>query len=91
MSTSPETTPERLLAGLADLQVTLNDSQRVASINSESDLMRELSRDTLIGRPWLELVVESDRALAAGCLEAAVAQPDAVHRIDVRLDIVSNQ
>lgn len=53
--------------------------------------MRELSRDTLIGRPWLELVVESDRALAAGCLEAAVAQPDAVHRIDVRLDIVSNQ
>lgn len=53
--------------------------------------MRELSRDTLIGRPWLELVVESDRALAAGCLEAAIAQPDAVHRIDVRLDIVSNQ
>ena len=91
MSTSPETTPERLLAGLADLQVTLNDSQRVASINSGSALMRELSRDTLIGRPWLELVVESDRALAAGCLEAAVAQPDAVHRIDVRLDIVSNQ
>lgn len=91
MSTSPQTTPERLLAGLADLQVTLNDSQRVASINSDSALMRELSRDTLIGRPWLELVVESDRALAAGCLEAAVAQPDAVHRIDVRLDIVSNQ
>ena len=91
MSTSPETTPERLLAGIADLQVTLNDSQRVASINSDSALMRELSRDTLIGRPWLELVVESDRALAAGCLEAAVAQPDAVHRIDVRLDIVSNQ
>lgn len=91
MSTSPETTPERLLAGLADLQVTLNDSQRVASINSDSALMRELSRDTLIGRPWLELVVESDRALAAGCLEAAIAQPDAVHRIDVRLDIVSNQ
>lgn len=91
MSTSSQPTPERLLAGLADLQVTLNDSQRVASINSESDLMRELSRDTLIGRPWLELVVESDRALAAGCLEAAVAQPDAVHRIDVRLDIVSNQ
>lgn len=53
--------------------------------------MRELSRDTLIGRPWLELVVESDRALAAGCLEAAIAQPDAVHRIDVRLDIVSDQ
>ena len=91
MSTSPETTPERLLAGIADLQVTLNDSQRVASINSDSALMRELSRDTLIGRPWLELVVESDRTLAAGCLEAAVAQPDAVHRIDVRLDIVSNQ
>ncbi len=91
MSTSPETTPERLLAGLADLQVTLNDSQRVASINSDSALMRELSRDTLIGRPWLELVVESDRALAAGCLEAAIAQPDAVHRIDVRLDIVSDQ
>ena len=91
MSTSSQPTPERLLAGLADLQVTLNDSQRVASINSDSALMRELSRDTLIGRPWLELVVESDRALAAGCLEAAIAQPDAVHRIDVRLDIVSNQ
>lgn len=91
LSASSQNTIESLLAGLADLQFTLNDSHRVAAIASESALMREVSRDTLIGRPWLELVNESDKALAEGCLEAAAAHPGVSHKIDVRLNIVSNQ
>lgn len=91
VSTSFQNTLSSLLAGLADVQFTLNDSHRVASISSESALMRALSRDTLIGRPWLELVSEADRSLAAESLQSATAEPGTAHHMDVRLDIVSNQ
>ena len=53
--------------------------------------MRELSRDTLIGRPWLELITESDRTLAAACLEAASTTPGVAQKIDIHLNILSNQ
>ena len=78
---------ESLLAGVADLQLTLNDSHRVASIASESALMRQLSRETLIGRPWLELISESDRTLASAGLEAASTTPGIAQRVDIHLNI----
>lgn len=91
MSTFSHTMTESLLAGVADLQLTLNDSHRVASIASESALMRELSRDTLIGRPWLELISESDRTLASVGLEAASTTPGIAQRVDIHLNILRNQ
>ena len=91
MSTLSQNTSESLLTGLTDLQFSLNDSLRIASLTAESPLMRELSRDALIGRPWLELVSEADRAQAASCLETAAQQPGAAQKIDLRMDIVPDQ
>jgi transcriptional regulator PpsR len=91
VSNFTQETAASLLAALADVQFALNDSGRIAAIASESALAREVSRDSLIGRPWLELVSESDRNLAADCLQLASAQPDVPQTIDVRLNIVSEQ
>ena len=79
------------MADLADLQFSLNDSHRVASIASESALARELSRDTLIGLPWLELVSDADRAHAATRLKAAAANPGTVQKMDARLNIIPDR
>jgi transcriptional regulator PpsR len=79
------------LADLADLQFSLNDSHRVASIASESALARELSRDTLIGLPWLELVSDADRAHAATRLKTAAANPGTVQKMDARLNIIPDR
>ena len=91
MSTPSHTTTRSLLADLADLQFSLNDSHRVASIASESALTRELSRDTLIGLPWLELVSDADRAHAATSLESAAANPGTVQKMDARLNIIPDR
>jgi transcriptional regulator PpsR len=91
VSTFPQGTTASLLAALADLQFALNDSGRIAAVASESALARELSRDTLIGQPWLELVSESDRKIAADCLQLAIAQADIAQTMDVRLSIVTDQ
>ena len=91
MSTPSHTTTRSLLADLADLQFSLNDSHRVASIASESALARELSRDTLIGLPWLELVSDADRAHAATRLKAAAANPGTVQKMDARLNIIPDR
>lgn len=85
MSTSAPKSLETLLASLADLQLTLNDSHGVQAVNAEGSLLRHLSRDKLIGRPWLELVRESDKALAEEALRSAQADPGSVHRVDVAL------
>lgn len=85
MSTSAPKSLETLLASLADLQLTLNDSHGVQAVNAEGSLLRHLSRDKLIGRPWLELVRESDKALAEEALRLAQADPGSVHRVDVAL------
>lgn len=79
------------MADLADLQFSLNDSHRVASIASESALARELSRDTLIGLPWLELVSDADRAHAATRLKTAAANPGTVQKMDARLNIIPDR
>ena len=91
MSTPSHTTTRSLLADLADLQFSLNDSHRVASIASESALARELSRDTLIGLPWLELVSDADRAHAATRLKTAAANPGTVQKMDARLNIIPDR
>ena len=85
MSTSAPKSLETLLASLADLQLTLNDSHGVQAVTAEGSLLRHLSRDKLIGRPWLELVRESDKALAEEALRSAQADPGSVHRVDVAL------
>ena len=85
VSTSAPKSLETLLASLADLQLTLNDSHAVQAVNAEGSLLRHLPREELIGRPWLELVRESDKDLAEEALRAAEADPGAAHRVDVAL------
>ena len=74
-----------LLASVADMQITLNDSFRVAEVASDSGSLRQLPRDELIGRPWLEFVRESDTATAEAALTAAVSEPGTAHRVDLAL------
>ena len=57
MSSSAQNTLETLLASLADLRLTLNDSLAVQAVNSDSGLLRHLPREDMIGRPWLDLVL----------------------------------
>ena len=74
-----------LLASVADMQITLNDSFRVAEVASGSGSLRQLPRDAIIGRPWLELVRECDTATAQAALTAAVSEPGTAHRVDLAL------
>ena len=74
-----------LLARVADMQITLNDSFRVAEVASGSGSLRQLPRDAIIGRPWLELVRECDAATAEAALTAAVSEPGTAHRVDLAL------
>ena len=75
LSISTQAGTEALLASLADLQITLNDSLRIADVASDSVPMRQLPRYAMIGRPWLELVRESDADIAQAALTAAVSDP----------------
>jgi len=74
-----------LLASVADMQITLNDSFRVAEVASGSGSLRQLPRDAIIGRPWLELVRECDAATAEAALTVAVSEPGTAHRVDLAL------
>ena len=74
-----------LLASVADMQITLNDSFRVAEVASGSGSLRQLPRDAIIGRPWLELVRECDAATAEAALTSAVSEPGTAHRVDLAL------
>jgi PAS domain-containing protein len=85
LSISTQAGTEALLASLADLQITLNDSLRIADVASDSGPMRQLPRDAMIGRPWLELVRESDADIAQAALTAAVSDPGTAHRVDVAI------
>lgn len=85
MPSSPHMSATALLASVADMQITLNDSFRVAEVASDSGSLRQLPRDELIGRPWLELVRESDTATAEAALTAAVSEPGTAHRVDLAL------
>ena len=85
MSSSAKSSLETLLASLADLRLTLNDSQAVQAVNLDSDLLRHLPREAMVGRPWLDLVRESDKVVAAEALRNAQADPGSAHRVDVAL------
>lgn len=85
MSSSTQKSLETLLASLADLRLTLNDSLAVQAINADSGLLRHLPRDAMIGRPWLDLVREADKAVAADALNTAQADPGSAHRVDAAL------
>ncbi len=85
MSTSATKSLEALLASLADLQLTLNDNHAVQAVHAEGILGRHLPREELIGRPWLELVRESDKDHAEEALRAAQADSGTAHRVDVAL------
>lgn len=85
MSSSAKSSLETLLASLADLRLTLNDSQAVQAVNLDSDLLRHLPRDAMVGRPWLDLVRESDKVVATEALRNAQADPGSAHRVDVAL------
>ena len=85
MSSSTQKSLETLLASLADLRLTLNDSLAVQAINADSGLLRHLPRDAMIGRPWLDLVREADKAVAADVLHIAQADPGSAHRVDAAL------
>ena len=85
MSSSAQKSLETLLASLADLRLTLNDAQAVQAANSDSGMLRHLPRDAMIGRPWLDLVRESDKTVAADALNTAQADPGSAHRVDVAL------
>jgi len=85
VSSSAQKSLETLLASLADLRLTLNDAQAVQAVNSDSGMLRLLPRDAMIGRPWLDLVRESDKTVAADALNTAQADPGSAHRVDVAL------
>ena len=85
MSSSNQKNLEILLASLADLRLTLNETGGVQAVDANSELLRHLPRDAMIGRPWLELVRESDKVVAADALSAALREPGTAHRMDVAL------
>ncbi|MBL6813051.1 MAG: transcriptional regulator PpsR [Luminiphilus sp.] len=85
MSSSNQQNLEVLLASLADLRLTLNESGGVQAVDANSGLLRHLPRDAMIGRPWIELVRESDKGIAADALSAAQKEPGIAHRMDVAL------
>ena len=85
VSSSNQQNLEVLLASLADLRLTLNESGGVQAVDANSGLLRHLPRDAMIGRPWMGLVRESDKGIAADALSAAQKEPGIAHRMDVAL------
>jgi transcriptional regulator PpsR len=85
VSSSNQKNLEILLASLADLRLTLNETGGVQAVDANSEPLRHLPRDAMIGRPWLELVRESDKVVAADALSAALREPGTAHRMDVAL------
>ena len=58
MSSSNQQHLEVLLANLADLRLTLNETGGVQAVDANSGLLRHLPRDAMIGQPLMELVRE---------------------------------
>ncbi|GIR71897.1 MAG: hypothetical protein CM15mP74_31480 [Halieaceae bacterium] len=50
--------------------MALNDSLSVKDVSADTGLLRNLPRDAMIGKPWLDLVKDSDQAVAREALLA---------------------
>ena len=87
MPTATQNPLQALVDGLSDLRFSLNDDERVAALEPLDGAFRHLTRDTLIGRSWLELVRESDRGVAAEALALAQNTPGSAHRADLTLQL----
>ena len=85
MSSSAQQSVETLLASLADLRMALNDSLSVKNVSADTGLLRNLPRDAMIGKPWLDLVRDSDQAVAREALRAAQTDPGSAHRVDLAI------
>ena len=85
MSSSAHQSVETLLASLADLRMALNDSLSVKNVSADTGLLRNLPRDAMIGKPWLDLVRDSDQAVAREALLAAQTAPGSAHRVDLAI------
>ena len=85
MSSSNQQHLEVLLANLADLRLTLNETGGVQAVDANSGLLRHLPRDAMIGQPLMELVRESDKGIAADALSAVQKEPGIAHRMDAAL------
>ena len=59
-----EMSAQQLLESVADVLFTLNESHAVQDITGDTGVLRVLPRDALIGRPWQELVRETDKNAA---------------------------
>ena len=85
MSSSTPSSVETLLDSLSDVGFVLNESMSVQSMSLSSGVLRNLPRDDMIGRPWLDLVRESDKAIASEALQTSLDQPEQAHRADLAL------
>ena len=85
MSSSTPSSVETLLDSLSDVGFVLNESMSVQSMSVGSGVLRNLPRDDMIGRPWLDLVRESDKAIASEALQTALETPEQPHRADLAL------
>jgi len=89
VSSSALASMETLLESLADVSFTLNEAQSVRSVSAGDGVLRNLPREEMIGRAWLDLVRDSDRATASEALELAVKAPEQALRADLALLIGS--
>lgn len=85
MSSSTPSSVETLLDSLSDVGFVLNESMSVQSMSLSSGVLRNLPRDDMIGRPWLDLVRESDKAIASEALQTSLDKPEQAHRADLAL------
>ena len=87
MSSSTPSSVETLLDSLSDVGFVLNESMNVQSMSVGSGVLRNLPRDDMIGRSWLDLVRESDKAIASEALQTALETPEQAHRADLALTV----
>jgi len=87
VSSSTPSSVETLLDSLSDVGFVLNESMNVQSMSVGSGVLRNLPRDDMIGRSWLDLVRESDKAIASGALQTALETPEQAHRADLALTV----
>ena len=85
MSSSTPSSVETLLNSLSDVSFVLNESMSVQSMSEGSGVLRNLPRNDMIGRPWLDLVRESDKAIVSEALQTALETPEQAHRADLGL------
>ena len=85
MSSSTPSSVETLIDSLSDVGFVLNESMSVQSMSVGSGVLRNLPRDDMIGRPWLELVRDSDKTIASEALQTALETPEQALRADLAL------